>query len=189
MQELIKVRGFQVAPAELEGHLLDHPDVADVCVVAAPDEYSGELPFAFVVLHEQVRRRVAKSAQDEERVRQALLKVRTHVRSKETGLCLTSVAACLGPQDAVQVVGGHSVRRSSAEEPKWEAASACGSGPVEGGYEGGQDQARSAWREERAGQAMNVGLLSSSAWLDIRSCGRGTSSAYDLDDIICKRVL
>ena len=49
-QELIKVRGFQVAPAELEGHLLGHPRVADACVVGVPDEYSGELPMAFVVL-------------------------------------------------------------------------------------------------------------------------------------------
>lgn len=73
------MRGFQVAPAELEGHLLDHPDVADVCVVAAPDEYNGELPFAFVVLHEQVRKRVAKSPKDEERVRQAMFKVRVLV--------------------------------------------------------------------------------------------------------------
>ncbi|KAM5545889.1 hypothetical protein V8D89_000015 [Ganoderma adspersum] len=81
IKELIKVRGFQVAPAELEGHLLDHPDVADVCVVAAPDEYNGELPFAFVVLHEQVRKRVAKSPKDEERVRQAVLK---HVSDHKT---------------------------------------------------------------------------------------------------------
>ncbi|KAI1786898.1 amp dependent CoA ligase [Ganoderma leucocontextum] len=49
IKELIKVRGFQVPPAELEGHLLDHPDVGDVCVVGLPDEYSGELPLAFVV--------------------------------------------------------------------------------------------------------------------------------------------
>ncbi|KAH9921801.1 uncharacterized protein B0H18DRAFT_1020248 [Fomitopsis serialis] len=47
IKELIKVRGFQVAPAELEGHILDHPDVADVCVVGLPDDYSGELPLAF----------------------------------------------------------------------------------------------------------------------------------------------
>ena len=58
-QELIKVRGFQVAPAELEGHLLDHPDIADVCVVAAPDDFSGELPFAFVSLRDNVRAQVA----------------------------------------------------------------------------------------------------------------------------------
>ncbi|EIM79727.1 phenylacetyl-CoA ligase [Stereum hirsutum FP-91666 SS1] len=48
LKELIKVRGFQVAPAELEGHLLDHTAVADACVVGVPDDYSGEVPFAFV---------------------------------------------------------------------------------------------------------------------------------------------
>ncbi len=70
------MRGFQVAPAELEGHLLDHPDIADVCVVAAPDEYSGELPFAFVSLHEEVRKRVAQDPKEEERVKQSIFKVR-----------------------------------------------------------------------------------------------------------------
>ena len=43
-QEILKVRAFQVAPAELEGHLLRHPDVADACVVEIPDEYCRELP-------------------------------------------------------------------------------------------------------------------------------------------------
>lgn len=46
----MKVRGFQVAPAELEGHLLTHPSVLDACVVPVPDEYSGEIPLAFVVV-------------------------------------------------------------------------------------------------------------------------------------------
>lgn len=45
----MKVRGFQVAPAELEGHLLNNALVSDVCVVGVPDDYSGEVPFAFVV--------------------------------------------------------------------------------------------------------------------------------------------
>ncbi|KAH9486564.1 4-coumarate--CoA ligase-like 1 [Psilocybe cubensis] len=49
LKEILKVRGFQVAPAELEGHLLLHPDVADACVVGIPDEYSGEIPLAYVV--------------------------------------------------------------------------------------------------------------------------------------------
>lgn len=49
-QELIKVRGFQVAPAELEGCLLAHPSVAEACVVGTPDEYNGEAPLAFIVL-------------------------------------------------------------------------------------------------------------------------------------------
>lgn len=45
----MKVRGFQVAPAELESHLFSHPFVKDACVVGVPDEYSGELPLAFIV--------------------------------------------------------------------------------------------------------------------------------------------
>ncbi|KAH8825181.1 phenylacetyl-CoA ligase [Flagelloscypha sp. PMI_526] len=49
LKEIMKVKGFQVAPAELEGCLLDHKDVADVCVVGIPDDYSGELPLAFVL--------------------------------------------------------------------------------------------------------------------------------------------
>ncbi|EPQ60491.1 acetyl-CoA synthetase-like protein [Gloeophyllum trabeum ATCC 11539] len=58
IKELIKVRGFQVAPAELEGHLLGHPDVADVCVVGVPDEYSGEVPLAFVVLEPKTAEKI-----------------------------------------------------------------------------------------------------------------------------------
>ena len=49
-QELIKVKGMQVAPSELEGYLLSDPDVADAAVIGVPDEYSGELPRAYVVL-------------------------------------------------------------------------------------------------------------------------------------------
>jgi acyl-coenzyme A synthetase/AMP-(fatty) acid ligase len=37
----MKVKGFQVAPAELEGCILEHKDVNSTCVVGAPDEYSG----------------------------------------------------------------------------------------------------------------------------------------------------
>jgi len=48
-KELIKFKGFQVAPAELEGILLEHPDVADACVIGKPEEEAGEIPKAFVV--------------------------------------------------------------------------------------------------------------------------------------------
>ncbi|KAK0464422.1 phenylacetyl-CoA ligase [Desarmillaria tabescens] len=58
MKEIMKVRGFQVAPAELEGCILDHPDVSDACVVGFPDEYSGEVPLAFVVLTEEASSKV-----------------------------------------------------------------------------------------------------------------------------------
>jgi acyl-CoA synthetase (AMP-forming)/AMP-acid ligase II len=49
-KELIKYKGFQVAPAELEGVLLTHPAVGDVAVVRSPDEVAGEVPKAFIVL-------------------------------------------------------------------------------------------------------------------------------------------
>jgi acyl-CoA synthetase (AMP-forming)/AMP-acid ligase II len=50
-KELIKYKGFQVAPAELEALLLSHPAVADVAVIPSPDEEAGEVPKAFVVLN------------------------------------------------------------------------------------------------------------------------------------------
>ena len=49
-KELIKYKGFQVPPAELEGLLLEHPAVADAAVVPKPDEEAGEIPKAFVVV-------------------------------------------------------------------------------------------------------------------------------------------
>lgn len=71
----MKVRGFQVAPAELEGHLLDHPDVSDVCVVPIPDEFSGELPFAYIVIHAKTGKRIEGDPQGKERLKAALMKV------------------------------------------------------------------------------------------------------------------
>ncbi|WP_405219347.1 AMP-binding protein [Agrococcus sp. Ld7] len=49
LKELIKYKGYQVAPAELEALLLTSPQVADAAVVAVPDETAGEIPKAFVV--------------------------------------------------------------------------------------------------------------------------------------------
>ena len=49
LKELIKVKGFQVAPAELESLLLKHPKIADVAVIPVADEDSGEVPKAVVV--------------------------------------------------------------------------------------------------------------------------------------------
>jgi acyl-CoA synthetase (AMP-forming)/AMP-acid ligase II len=53
IKELIKYKGFQVPPAELEALLLTHPDIADAAVIGIPDEEAGELPKAFVVLKEK----------------------------------------------------------------------------------------------------------------------------------------
>jgi acyl-CoA synthetase (AMP-forming)/AMP-acid ligase II len=52
LKELIKYKGYQVAPAELEALLLTHPDIADAAVVGAPDEEGQEIPKAFVVRRE-----------------------------------------------------------------------------------------------------------------------------------------
>ncbi|KAI1809901.1 acetyl-CoA synthetase-like protein [Poronia punctata] len=49
LKELIKVKGHQVAPAELEAHLLTHPAVNDCTVIPVPDESAGEVPKAYVV--------------------------------------------------------------------------------------------------------------------------------------------
>ena len=54
LKELIKYKGFQVPPAELEAILLTHPDVADAAVIGVPDEEAGEIPKAFVVAGEEI---------------------------------------------------------------------------------------------------------------------------------------
>ncbi|MCP3936610.1 MAG: 4-coumarate--CoA ligase family protein [Actinomycetia bacterium] len=50
VKELIKYKGFQVPPAELEALIVTHPAVADVAVIGVDDTEAGELPKAFVVL-------------------------------------------------------------------------------------------------------------------------------------------
>jgi len=69
LKELIKYKGYQVPPAELEGLLLSHPKIKDAGVIGIPDEIAGELPFAFVVKEEgcdlaekEVKDFVAKTA-------------------------------------------------------------------------------------------------------------------------------
>ncbi|KAF9477527.1 amp dependent CoA ligase [Pholiota conissans] len=75
IKEIMKVRGFQVAPAELEAHLLAHPYVSDACVVGIPDEYSGEVPMAFVVPSASALSRITKGgASAEEHVKQVIEK-------------------------------------------------------------------------------------------------------------------
>lgn len=49
-KELIKYKGFQVPPAELEALLLTHPHVADAAVIPCPDDEAGEVPKAYIVL-------------------------------------------------------------------------------------------------------------------------------------------
>jgi acyl-CoA synthetase (AMP-forming)/AMP-acid ligase II len=51
-KEMIKYKGFPVAPAEVEAVLMEHPGVRDCGVIARPNDDAGEIPCAFIVLRE-----------------------------------------------------------------------------------------------------------------------------------------
>jgi acyl-CoA synthetase (AMP-forming)/AMP-acid ligase II len=77
LKELIKYKGYQVAPAELEAILLEHPAVAEAAVVARPDVEAGEIPKAFIVLiagrtatSDEIMRFVAERVANYKRVRE-----------------------------------------------------------------------------------------------------------------------
>ena len=63
LKELIKCKGLQVAPAELEGLLLGHPLIYDAAVVPKPDDRAGEVPVAFVVTRAALLRSMGKNAE------------------------------------------------------------------------------------------------------------------------------
>lgn len=65
LKELIKVKGFQVAPAEVEAQLLGLAGVVDAAVIGVPDDEAGERPMAFVV-------RQAGSSLTDDAIREAL---------------------------------------------------------------------------------------------------------------------
>lgn len=74
LKEMLKVRGFQVAPAEVESHLLEHPFVSDVCVVGIPHEFHGELPFAFIVPENKTAALIAKFSGEEAKLKDIIAK-------------------------------------------------------------------------------------------------------------------
>ncbi|CCM02957.1 uncharacterized protein FIBRA_05072 [Fibroporia radiculosa] len=95
IKELLKVKGFQVAPAELEGFLLDHPDVADACVVSIQDEYNGDLPLAYVVPSASAQARIEKDSAEAGRIKMTLIKYvaegKAHYKQLTAGVELVDV--------------------------------------------------------------------------------------------------
>jgi acyl-CoA synthetase (AMP-forming)/AMP-acid ligase II len=79
-KEMIKVKGFQVAPAEIEAVLHGHPGVLDCAVFGIPDESAGEVPVAAVTLDpnspvtpEELRQLVADSLAGYKRLREVIV--------------------------------------------------------------------------------------------------------------------
>jgi long-chain acyl-CoA synthetase len=79
-KEMIKFKGFGIAPAELEAVLHEHPAVADAAVVGKPDPEAGEIPKAFVVL------RPGRTASRDELVAFVAAKVAGYKRVREVEL-------------------------------------------------------------------------------------------------------
>ncbi|KAJ1296080.1 hypothetical protein BS78_01G271500 [Paspalum vaginatum] len=78
-KEVIKYKGFQIAPADLEAVLIEHPEIVDVAVTSTKDEEAGEVPVAFVVRRSgsslsctQVMEYVAKQVSPYKKVRKVV---------------------------------------------------------------------------------------------------------------------
>ncbi|KAF7369084.1 Phenylacetyl-ligase [Mycena venus] len=86
IKELIKVKGLQVPPAELEGHLLTHPSIVDAAVIGVPDDYSGELPMAFIVLQPELAAAATTDSRLADELRASIFKHVADVKSKHKWL-------------------------------------------------------------------------------------------------------
>jgi acyl-CoA synthetase (AMP-forming)/AMP-acid ligase II len=107
IKELIKYKGFQVAPAELEALLATHPAIADVAVIGSPDEEAGEIPKAFVVprqelVAEEILAYVAERVAPHKRIR--LLEIVDQIPRASSGKILRRV---LVEQERARSAAGH----------------------------------------------------------------------------------
>ncbi|KAL0453466.1 UNVERIFIED_CONTAM: 4-coumarate--CoA ligase [Sesamum latifolium] len=79
LKELIKYKGFHVAPAELEALLIAHPSISDAAVVPMKDEAAGEVPVAFVVpangssiTHQEIKHYISQQVVSYKRISRVL---------------------------------------------------------------------------------------------------------------------
>ena len=104
LKELIKFKGFQEPPAELEALLLTHPAVADAAVIGLPDEEAGEIPVGYVVLRpgvdatpEQIQAFVAEQVAHYKQVR--VLHVVDEIPKSASGKILRRILRDRAEQD------------------------------------------------------------------------------------------
>lgn len=114
LKSMIKYKGHQVAPAELEAVLTGHPAVRDAVVAGAPDPVAGEIPVAFVVLRapvaaDELRTYVAERVAPHKRIRR-LSEVAAIPRADTGKVAAATLRRLLAPPDAtglrVVVTGG-----------------------------------------------------------------------------------
>lgn len=109
LKELIKVKGFQVAPAELEAILRAHPAVADAAVIGVPDGRAGEVPKAVVVRAaeisgEQLIAHVADRVAPYKRLRGRVRRRDPHLALRQDPAA--TVGRTMTPSGSVVVCGG-----------------------------------------------------------------------------------
>ncbi|MFI7122078.1 SDR family NAD(P)-dependent oxidoreductase [Amycolatopsis sp. NPDC049868] len=122
LKNLIKYKGHQVAPAELEDLLLSHPAIADVAVFGVPDPVAGELPKAFVVRTSpvplpEVVSYVADRVAPHKRVRliEAVPAIPRSVTGKVSGRPLLEPGELLCGRRVIVTGGGRGLGRAFAE--------------------------------------------------------------------------
>ncbi|CAK4031062.1 acyl-coenzyme A synthetase [Lecanosticta acicola] len=116
-KELIKVRGFQVAPPELEGVLLSHPNLVDAAVIGVPDPVreGGELPRGYVV-----RRDPKSNTPTEQEVHQMMKDKLTSYKRLEGGVVFVESI----PKNASGKILKRILREGAKEEMKREGGKA-----------------------------------------------------------------
>ena len=97
LKELIKYKGNQVPPAQLEAVILTHPSVQDCAVIGIPDESAGELPRAYVKVKESFEGKVTEGELQafvkgyKLQIRQNIFSIRFEIKTSKVAFFLACV--------------------------------------------------------------------------------------------------